>query len=87
MVGGVATLHANSANLALRRLEQLTAEASQQPMCEVIGEAVDLVIFIEKTARARRIREVLQVDGFVNGRYEIHIHPNTNKMEDMRHVA
>ncbi len=85
--GGVATLHANSANLALRRLEQLTAEASQQPMCEVIGEAVDLVIFIEKTARARRIREVLQVDGFVNGRYEIHIHPNTNKMEDMRHVA
>ncbi len=36
--GGITTIHANSAASALRRLEQLTAEASQQPMREVIGK-------------------------------------------------
>ena len=38
---------------ALRRLEQLTAEASQQPMQEVIVEAVDLVVSIERTGKGR----------------------------------
>ncbi|RUV80319.1 P-type conjugative transfer ATPase TrbB, partial [Mesorhizobium sp. M1A.F.Ca.IN.020.32.1.1] len=49
--GGVTTIHSNSAMSALRRLEQLTAEASQQPMQEVIAEAVDLVVSIERTGR------------------------------------
>lgn len=68
--GGIATVHANSAVSALRRLEQLTAEASQQPMREVIGEAVDLIVSIERTARGRVLRDILHVDGFVNGRYQ-----------------
>ena len=55
--GGVATVHANTAESALRRLEQLTAEASQQPMREVIGEAVDLIVSIERTAKGRVLRE------------------------------
>ncbi|AJD43540.1 conjugal transfer protein TrbB 1 (plasmid) [Rhizobium gallicum bv. gallicum R602sp] len=59
--GGVATIHSNTAMSALRRLEQLTAEASQQPMQEVIGEAVDLIISIERTARGRRVRDVIQI--------------------------
>ena len=37
--GGVTTIHSNTALSALRRLEQLTAEVSQQPMQDVIGEA------------------------------------------------
>ncbi len=49
--GGITTIHSNTAMSALRRLEQLTAEASQQPMQEVIGEAVDLVVSIERTGR------------------------------------
>lgn len=68
--GGVATVHANTAESALRRLEQLTAEASQQPMREVIGEAVDLIVSIERTARGRVLRDILHVNGFVNGRYQ-----------------
>lgn len=44
--GGVTTIHSNTAMSALRRLEQLTAEVSQQPMQEVIGEAVDLIVSI-----------------------------------------
>jgi type IV secretion system protein TrbB len=69
--GGVATIHSNTATSALRRLEQLTAEASQQPMQEVIGEAVDLIISIERTPRGRRIRDLIHVESFVGGQYEI----------------
>ena len=68
--GGVATVHANTAESALRRLEQLSAEASQQPMREVIGEAVDLIVSIERTAKGRVLRDILHVEGFVNGRYQ-----------------
>jgi len=68
--GGVTTIHSNSAMSALRRLEQLTAEVSQQPMREVIGEAVDLIVSIERTGRGRRVRDVLHVESFNGSRYE-----------------
>ncbi|AQS65439.1 MULTISPECIES: P-type conjugative transfer ATPase TrbB [Rhizobium/Agrobacterium group] len=84
--GGVATIHSNTAMSALRRLEQLTAEASQQPMQEVIGEAVDLVISIERTPRGRRVRDVIQVERFVNGQYEVESDQLTEEQE-ARHVA
>ena len=84
--GGVATIHSNTAMSALRRLEQLTAEASQQPMCEVIGEAVDLVISIERTPRGRRVRDIIQVEQFIGGRYEIASGQLIDKPE-ARHVA
>ncbi|WP_028002685.1 P-type conjugative transfer ATPase TrbB [Sinorhizobium arboris] len=84
--GGVATIHSNTAMSALRRLEQLTAEASQQPMHEVIGEAVDLVISIERTPSGRRVRDVIQVERYVNGQYEIETDQLTEEQE-ARHVA
>lgn len=68
--GGITTVHSNSALSALRRLEQLTAEAGQQPMQEVIGEAVDLVVSIERTGKGRRVREVIHIEGYRNGRYQ-----------------
>ena len=68
--GGVTTIHSNSAMSALRRLEQLTAEVSQQPMREVIGEAVDLIVSIERTGRGRRVRDVVHVESFNGSRYE-----------------
>lgn len=73
--GGVTTIHANTALLALRRLEQLTAETSQQPMQAVIGEAVDLVISIAREGRLRRVHDVLHVEGFNGTRYETITHP------------
>ncbi|MBB5536333.1 P-type conjugative transfer ATPase TrbB [Rhizobium giardinii] len=69
--GGVTTIHSNSAGSALQRLEQLTAEVSQQPMQAVIGEAVDLIVSIERTAKGRRVTDVLHVEKFAAGRYEI----------------
>lgn len=84
--GGVATIHSNTATSALRRLEQLTAEASQQPMQEVIGEAVDLIVSIERTPRDRRVRDVILVERFVKGQYEIASDHPTEEQE-ARHVA
>ncbi|MFQ6162739.1 P-type conjugative transfer ATPase TrbB [Sinorhizobium meliloti] len=84
--GGVATIHSNTAMSALRRLEQLTAEASQQPMHEVIGEAVDLIVSIERTPRGRRIRDVIQVERFAGGQYEIESDRLTEEKE-ARNVA
>lgn len=68
--GGVTTIHSNTAMSALRRLEQLTAEVSQQPMREVIGEAVDLVVSIERSGRGRRVRDVIHVEGFNGSIYQ-----------------
>lgn len=82
--GGVTTIHSNTANSALRRLEQLTAEVSQQAMQAVIGEAVDLVISIERAGRGRRIREVLHVEGFDGSQYQVQHYP---QIEEDSHAA
>jgi type IV secretion system protein VirB11 len=68
--GGVTTVHSNSTLSALRRLEQLTAEVSQQPMHAVIGEAVDLVVSIERAGKSRRVRDVMRVSGFNGSHYQ-----------------
>jgi type IV secretion system protein VirB11 len=82
--GGVTTIHSNTAMSALRRLEQLTAEVSQQPMREVIGEAVDLVVSIERTPKGRRVRDVVHVDRFNGAQYETETCP---QIDEERHVA
>lgn len=69
--GGVATIHSNSARSALQRLEQLTAEVSQQPMQAVIGDAVDLIVFIERTPKGRRVTEILHVSRFAGSQYSV----------------
>ncbi|MGV1768151.1 P-type conjugative transfer ATPase TrbB [Rhizobium rhizogenes] len=82
--GGVTTIHSNTAMSALRRLEQLTAEASHQPMQEVIGEAVDLVVSIERTGKGRRVREIINVEGYANARYRTEHYAQN---EEDSHVA
>lgn len=82
--GGVATIHANSALSALRRFEQLTAEVSQQPMRAVIGEAVDLVISIERAGASRRVRDIMEVRGFNGSHYETSHHP---QIDEESHAA
>lgn len=67
--GGITTLHANSASGALRRLEQLTAEATRVPPHDLIGEAIDVVVFMSRTGGTRRIEEALRVSGFNGGDY------------------
>lgn len=73
--GGVATIHANNAHAGLIRLEQLIAEATQAPMQTLIGESVDLVISITKTAQGRKIEQILSVLKYKDNEYV------TNEME------
>jgi type IV secretion system protein VirB11 len=62
--GGMSTLHANDAESALIRLEQLTSEVSVSPMKELIGEAVDIVVFLQRQAeKGPVVTEVLEVKG------------------------
>ncbi|MDR1978541.1 MAG: P-type conjugative transfer ATPase TrbB [Synergistaceae bacterium] len=62
--GGISTLHANSAESALTRLELLVSEVSVSPMKELIGEVVDVVVFLKREARKGPVvTEVLEVKG------------------------
>lgn len=70
--GGAATVHANDAVGGLRRLESLVAEATAAPQQALISEAIDLVIFIDAeraSPAGRKIREVIVVLGYEDGRY------------------
>lgn len=62
--GGVTTLHANSARGALARLEQLTLEAARQAPVALIADAIDVVVFMNRSGGKRRIEEALRVTGY-----------------------
>ena len=61
--GGIATVHANSAALALYRLEQLTQEAVVSVPRRLIAEAIDLIVFIAGRGTGRRIGAIAALDG------------------------
>ena len=76
--GGIATIHANSAQGGLLRLMQLVYEApeaknlSENAIGMMISEAVNLVLFIERTheASGRRVSEIVNVGAFNNGEFQ-----------------
>jgi type IV secretion system protein VirB11 len=62
--GGICTLHANSAESALIRLEHLVSEVSVTPMKELIGESVDVIVFLKRRpGKGPVVAEVLEVKG------------------------
>jgi P-type conjugative transfer ATPase TrbB len=67
--GGACTIHCNSCKAALRRMESLIQEAVPNPQREVIAEAVNVIIYIEKDQQSRRIKDMVSVEGFANGQY------------------
>ena len=69
--GGVATIHANSAQDAPHRLEDLISEVSQTIPCRSIASAINLVVFIERIAGApgRRVSQVQHITGFREREY------------------
>lgn len=72
--GGAATVHANDGMSGLVRLESLIAEATMAPQQALIAEAIDMVVFIDEEpdlAAGRKVREVLLVTGYENGRYQV----------------
>jgi len=59
--GGVSTIHANSALSGLLRLEQLVMEAGVTPVPEAIAEAVNVLVFIQKTNKGKKGRQVTAI--------------------------
>lgn len=71
--GGIGTFHADSAEEALERLEELVEEAGVGPKQKLIGRAIDLIIHMEKTRQnTRRLASIISVNKFnvKEGRYE-----------------
>ncbi len=62
--GGIGTLHADSAENALGRLEDLVAERLTSPMHRLISRAINVVVFIEKTVEGRKVSQVAIVHGY-----------------------
>ena len=71
--GGAATLHANNAMAGLDRLSMLISMHPDAPMPiePLIGNAVDIICHISRTAEGRRVHEILEVLGYQQGRYLI----------------
>ena len=61
--GGVTTVHANSAEAGLYRLEQLVQEAVVTVPRDLIAEAIDVVVFIAGRGISRRVESVLELAG------------------------
>ena len=67
--GGIATLHANSAEAGLYRLEQLIGEVTQNIPHELIAETIDRVVFIRRRDGARRVETVSELCGLSDRGY------------------
>lgn len=59
--GGLCTVHANSAYKGLTRLDQLVGEVSRSSQRVLIGEAVQIAVFMARTSTGRRVKEVIRV--------------------------
>ena len=71
--GGAATLHANDALSGLTRLESLISRNTAAPkeIMPLISDAVDMVVHITRTPSGRKIQQIIEVQGFKRGNYQI----------------
>ena len=67
--GGLATVHANSAEDALSRIEDLIGEVVQNVPRRSIARSINLVVFIERTESGRMVRSICRVAGYDEQRY------------------
>lgn len=69
--GGIATVHANSAEAGLLRIEQLTLEAASTAPKALIAEAIDIVVFIAGRGKKRRVETVASLTKLTSDGYEL----------------
>ena len=71
--GGAATLHANDALTGLTRLESLISRNPSAPkeIMPLISDAVDIVVHITRTPSGRKIQQIIEVQGYKKGSYQI----------------
>lgn len=81
--GGIATVHANSAQSALYRLEQLVQETVLTVPRRLIAEAIDLVVFISGRGLCRRIDTIAEVTGLSPDGDYVLIHESQTRLQAM----
>lgn len=69
--GGLATVHANSAELGLERIEQCIEEVATNVNRKVIAATINWVVFIKKTPSGRQIQELAKVMGVEGENYRL----------------
>lgn len=71
--GGVATIHANSAKDAIRRIEELIGEVTHNIPRHSIAGALNLLIFIERIRSKpyRQVESIITVSDFCSDEYQI----------------
>ncbi len=66
--GSLSTIHANSAESALRRMTALAHRASghamQNDIAEEVARCINVVVHLERNVALRRVQEVIAVEGF-----------------------
>ncbi|MEW5928931.1 MAG: ATPase, T2SS/T4P/T4SS family [Gemmatimonadota bacterium] len=69
--GGICTVHAESPEKALRRLNRLAMQANVPDQSELVADGVNLVVQIDRFAAGRRITRVAEVKGYGSGGFVI----------------
>lgn len=69
--GGIATIHANSANAGLSRIEQLILEGAAVVPRTLIAEAIDVIVFISGRGSKRRIDTITRLMGVDGESYRL----------------
>ena len=67
--GGLTTIHANSCELAMKRVESLIAEVSVNVPRELISQTVNLVIQVKRQGPRRVVSEIIKISGLKNQDY------------------
>lgn len=62
--GGASTIHSNSARETLTRLDQLVARVLDKNTEYVIGNAIDVVIYINRVGLKRKVEKILRVNAY-----------------------
>lgn len=69
--GGICTIHANTAESVLERLEELIKEDNTIPSKQGIVEAINIIIYLEKTNLTkvkRRVKEIIELEKYDKGK-------------------
>ena len=69
--GGLTTIHANSCELALQRIESLISEVSVTIPRELISQTVNVVVQVKRQGPKRFVSEIKKVSGLEGQRYRL----------------
>jgi type IV secretion system protein VirB11 len=62
--GGCSTVHSNSAEDTLLRLENMTSRVARNPQQMTISRAVNVIVYLKYENLVRKVREIITVDGY-----------------------